>query len=136
MEREEKKNIADIKKLAAEGQMKAVQIQAKELVRTRNYITKFLQMRAHLNAVLLKIQTVKSHEAVRDTWLNENSETWLKIESFADFLSFLVLGHPCCCPDGVGTERHYRCNGENEQTNEPSCDATNHDGVSNGRNES
>lgn len=56
--------IADIKKMAADNQMKAVQIQAKELVRTRNFITKFLQMRAHLNAVLLKIQTVKSHEAV------------------------------------------------------------------------
>jgi charged multivesicular body protein 2A len=65
MEREEKKLIADIKKMANQGQMKAVTIQAKELVRTKNYITKFLQMRAHLNAVLLKIQTVKSHEAVR-----------------------------------------------------------------------
>lgn len=64
MEREEKKLIADIKKMANQGQMKAVNIQAKELVRTKNYITKFLQMRAHLNAVLLKIQTVKSHEAV------------------------------------------------------------------------
>jgi len=64
MEREEKKLIADIKKMAAEGQTKAVHIQAKELVRTRNFITKFLQMRAHLNAVLLKIQTVKSHEAM------------------------------------------------------------------------
>jgi len=64
MEREEKKLIADIKKMAAQGQMKAVQIQAKELVRTRNFITKFLQMRAHLNAVSLKIQTIKSHEAV------------------------------------------------------------------------
>jgi charged multivesicular body protein 2A len=52
--------------MAAEGQTKAVHIQAKELVRTRNFITKFLQMRAHLNAVLLKIQTVKSHEAVRE----------------------------------------------------------------------
>jgi len=59
------RQIADIKKMAAEGQTKAVHIQAKELVRTRNFITKFLQMRAHLNAVLLKIQTVKSHEAVR-----------------------------------------------------------------------
>jgi charged multivesicular body protein 2A len=64
MEREEKKLIADIKKMASQGQMKAVNIQAKELVRTRNYITKFLQMRAHLNAVQLKIQTVKSHEAM------------------------------------------------------------------------
>jgi len=64
MEREEKKLIADIKKMAELGQVKPMQIQAKELVRTRNYITKFLQMRAHLNAVLLKIQTVKSHEAM------------------------------------------------------------------------
>jgi len=64
MESEEKKLVADIKKMAAAGQMGAVKIQAKELVRTRSYITKFIQLRAHLNAVSLKIQTVKSHEAM------------------------------------------------------------------------
>lgn len=64
MEGEEKKLVNDIKKLAKAGQMGAVKIQAKELVRTRNYITKFIQLRAHLNAVLLKIQCVKSHEAM------------------------------------------------------------------------
>jgi len=64
LETEEKKLIADIKKMAQAGQMGAVKIQAKELVRTRNYITKFIQLRAHLNAVSLKIQTVKSHEAM------------------------------------------------------------------------
>mmetsp|Transcript_100879 Transcript_100879/g.289578 ORF Transcript_100879/g.289578 Transcript_100879/m.289578 type:complete len:227 (-) Transcript_100879:200-880(-) len=64
MEGEEKKLIADIKKMAKAEQMSAVKIQAKELVRTRNYITKFIQLRAHLNGVLLKIQCVKSHEAM------------------------------------------------------------------------
>ena len=43
--------------------MGAVRIH-EELVRTKNFINKFLTMRAHLNAVLLKIQTVKSHEAM------------------------------------------------------------------------
>ena len=46
MEREEKKLISDIKKMAELNQTKPMQIQAKELVRTRNYITKFIQMRS------------------------------------------------------------------------------------------
>ena len=64
MERDEKKLASDIQALAKKGQMGAVRIQARELVRTKNFINKFLTMRAHLNAVLLKIQTVKSHEAM------------------------------------------------------------------------
>lgn len=64
MESDEKKLVRDIQTLAKKGQMKAVKIQAMELVRTKNFINKFLQMRAHLNSVLLKIQVVKSHEAM------------------------------------------------------------------------
>lgn len=64
MERDEKGLIKDIETLAKKGQMKAVKIQAMELVRTKTFIKKFLQMRAHLNSVLLKIQVVKSHEAM------------------------------------------------------------------------
>lgn len=33
-------------------------------MRTKNYITKFIEMKTHLNAVSLKIQTVKSHDAM------------------------------------------------------------------------
>jgi charged multivesicular body protein 2A len=39
---------------------------AKDLVRTRNYITRFIEMKTHLNAVSLKIQTIKSHQAMAE----------------------------------------------------------------------
>jgi charged multivesicular body protein 2A len=79
LESQEKKLIADIKKHAKLNQMVftlpllvplptqrltpviptqqgAVKIMAKDLVRTRNYITRFIEMKTHLNAVSLKMQ--------------------------------------------------------------------------------
>ena len=64
LERQEKKLIADIRKYAKENQMTTVTIMAKDLVRTRTYITKFIELKSHLSAVSLKLQTVKSHEAM------------------------------------------------------------------------
>ena len=46
------------------GQMDAVKIMAKDLVRTRRYIKKFMLMRANIQAVSLKIQTLKSQNAM------------------------------------------------------------------------
>ncbi|KAK7203506.1 Snf7 family [Myxozyma melibiosi] len=62
LEQQEKKLIADIKKSAKANQMGACKIQAKDLVRTRKYIQKFYQMRTQLQAVALRIQTVRSNE--------------------------------------------------------------------------
>lgn len=56
LEQQEKKLVADIKKNAKNGQMGAVKVQAKDLVRTRRYITKFYQMRTQLQAISLRIQ--------------------------------------------------------------------------------
>merc|ERR1711976_166821 len=64
MEQQEKKVIADIKKMAKQGQMDAVKIMAKDLVRTRRYVKKFILMRANIQAVSLKIQTLKSNDAM------------------------------------------------------------------------
>lgn len=64
MEQQEKKIIADIKKLAKDGQMDAVKIMAKDLVRTRRYIKKFMIMKANIQAVSLKIQTLKSQNTM------------------------------------------------------------------------
>jgi len=63
-EQQEKKIIADIKKMAKQGQMDAVKIMAKDLVRTRRYVKKFMLMRANIQAVSLKIQTLKSQNAM------------------------------------------------------------------------
>ncbi|KAF9412109.1 hypothetical protein HW555_009285 [Spodoptera exigua] len=64
MEQQEKKVINDIKKLAKEGQMDAVKIMAKDLVRTRRYVRKFMLMKANIQAVSLKIQTLKSQNTM------------------------------------------------------------------------
>jgi charged multivesicular body protein 2A len=42
----------------------AVRIMAKDLVRTRRYVKKFILMRANIQAVALKIQTLKSNNAM------------------------------------------------------------------------
>jgi charged multivesicular body protein 2A len=64
MEAQEKKVINDIKKMAKDGQMDAVKIMAKDLVRTKRYVKKFILMRANLQGVSLKIQTLKSNNAM------------------------------------------------------------------------
>ncbi|KAI4464111.1 charged multivesicular body protein [Holotrichia oblita] len=64
MEQQEKKVIGDIKKMAKEGQMDAVKIMAKDLVRTRRYVKKFMVMKANIQAVSLKIQTLRSQNAM------------------------------------------------------------------------
>jgi len=70
LEREEKRLIIEIKKAAKENQMSSVKIMAKDLVRTRQYITKFIEMRSHLQGCALKLQTVKSHHAMAEAMAN------------------------------------------------------------------
>jgi charged multivesicular body protein 2A len=62
LENQEKKLVQDIKKSAKNGQTGPLRIQAKDLVRTRRYIQKFYQMRTQLQAISLRIQTVRSNE--------------------------------------------------------------------------
>jgi len=66
LEREEKRLIAEIKKAAKAGQNNSVKTMAKDLVRTRQYVTKFIEMRSHLQGVSLKLQTVKSQNAMAE----------------------------------------------------------------------
>lgn len=62
LEAQEKKLIAEVKKSAKNGQINAAKIQAKDLVRTRNYIQKFDNMKAQLQAISLRIQAVRSSD--------------------------------------------------------------------------
>jgi charged multivesicular body protein 2A len=64
MEQQEKKVIADIKKMAKMGQMDAVKIMAKDLVRTRRYVKKFIALKANIQAVSLKIQALKANNTM------------------------------------------------------------------------
>ncbi|WVN87248.1 uncharacterized protein L203_102425 [Cryptococcus depauperatus CBS 7841] len=62
LEAQEKKTMADIKRNAKAGNMNACKILAKDLVRTRRYVQKFTQMRVQLQAVSLRMQTLRSNE--------------------------------------------------------------------------
>ena len=64
LERQEKKIEKDIKKAAKENQMEAVKIMAKDYIRTKNYKNKFYKMRTQLQGVALRIQTMKSTQAM------------------------------------------------------------------------
>jgi len=56
----------DIKKSAKAGQLNACKVMAKDLVRTRQYVQKFYQMRTQLQAVGLRIQTLRSNQQMAD----------------------------------------------------------------------
>lgn len=64
LEQQEKTIIVDMKKTAKAGQINAVKVMAKDLVRTRNYIKKFYAMRTQLQAVGLRIQTMRSNQSM------------------------------------------------------------------------
>ncbi|KAM4880998.1 charged multivesicular body protein 2a-like [Sylvia borin] len=64
LEAQEKKIIVDIKKMAKQGQMDAVRVMAKDLVRMRRYVRKFIAMRANVQGVALRVQTLKSNSAM------------------------------------------------------------------------
>jgi len=56
LQNQERKLINEIKKVAKQGQMGAVKIMAKDLIRTRHQITKFYALKSQLQGVSLRIQ--------------------------------------------------------------------------------
>lgn len=62
LETQEKKLVSDIKRSAKNGQVAAAKVQAKDLVRTKNYIQKFDNMKTQLQAISLRIQAVRSSD--------------------------------------------------------------------------
>eukprot|EP01061_Rhynchopus_euleeides_P042109 TRINITY_DN73529_c0_g1_i1.p1 TRINITY_DN73529_c0_g1~~TRINITY_DN73529_c0_g1_i1.p1 ORF type:complete len:213 (+),score=115.30 TRINITY_DN73529_c0_g1_i1:172-810(+) len=60
MQNNEKKLIAELRKMAKTNQTEAMRVMAKDLVRTRAYCTKFYKMKAQMQAVSLKLQTLSS----------------------------------------------------------------------------
>ncbi|GKT15556.1 Snf7 family like protein [Aduncisulcus paluster] len=62
LEMDERRLEPKIKAAAKKGQMAAARIQAKDLVRTRRYITNCTRMKAQLGAISMRIATVRSTE--------------------------------------------------------------------------
>ena len=63
---QEKKLVAEIKKLARLSQLGAVKLMAKDLVRTRHSIAKLHVLKSQLQAVSLRMQTLKSTQTMAD----------------------------------------------------------------------
>lgn len=66
LEQQEKKLLTDIKRNAAQGQMAACKVMARDLVRTRRSIHKFYQMKTQLQAVGLRMQTLRSTQQMAE----------------------------------------------------------------------
>ncbi|PNH07871.1 Vacuolar protein sorting-associated protein 2 1 [Tetrabaena socialis] len=66
LQQQEKKTIAEIKKMAKEGQMESVKVMAKSLVRNRHAVTKMYGLKSELQAVSLRLATLKSTQAMAD----------------------------------------------------------------------
>jgi len=58
--------VAEIKKAAKDGQMEAVKVMAQSLVRNRHSVTKLHGLKAQLQAVSLRLATLKSTQAMAD----------------------------------------------------------------------
>jgi seryl-tRNA synthetase len=66
LQAQEKKLIAEIKSSAKQNQMGAVRVMAKDLIRTRHSVTKFYSLKSQLQGVSLRMQTLKSTQAMAD----------------------------------------------------------------------
>lgn len=66
MQNQEKKLTLEIKRTAKANQLGAVKVMAKDLVRTRHSITKFYALKSQLQGVSLRMQTLKSTQAMAD----------------------------------------------------------------------
>ncbi|CAL8098716.1 unnamed protein product [Calicophoron daubneyi] len=67
LEQDKARITTEIKKLAKQGEMDAVRVLAKQIVRNNNYIKRFTLMRTNLEAISLKLQTLKSTNAMAQT---------------------------------------------------------------------
>ncbi|GAA6051106.1 hypothetical protein JCM3770_004717 [Rhodotorula araucariae] len=66
LEQQEKKLILDIKNGARKGELGPCKVMAKDLVRTRRYISKFYTMKTQLQAVSLRIQGMRSNQQMAE----------------------------------------------------------------------
>ncbi|KAA1112266.1 ESCRT-III subunit protein did4 [Puccinia graminis f. sp. tritici] len=66
LESQEKQLIIDIKSNAKKGQMNSCKVMARDLVRTRRYVAKFYSMKTQLQAVSLRLQTMRSNQQMAE----------------------------------------------------------------------
>lgn len=70
LQQQEKRLIADIKKSAKDGQTKAANVQARDLIRTRKQAAKFDKMKTQIQAISLRLQTIRSSNEMTNSMAN------------------------------------------------------------------
>lgn len=70
LQQQEKKLISDIKKSAKDGQNKTMNIQARDLIRTRKQMEKFDKMKMQIQAISLRLQTIRSSNEMTNSMAN------------------------------------------------------------------
>ncbi|XRA97993.1 vacuolar protein sorting-associated protein 2-like protein [Pycnococcus provasolii] len=66
LQNQEKKLVVEMKKMAKQGQIPAVKVMAKSMVRNRAAVHKLYGLKSQLQGVSLKVQTLKSTQAMGD----------------------------------------------------------------------
>lgn len=69
-EREQKKTEMEIKKMAKKGEMNAVKLMARDLVRTKRFQTKLIQMKVNIQGINMKMLTMKSSQEMMSAMKN------------------------------------------------------------------
>ncbi|XXG54751.1 hypothetical protein AAC387_Pa03g2550 [Persea americana] len=64
LQNQEKKLILEMKKSAKKGQMRAIKVMAKDLIRKRHQMKRSYALKSQLHGVALQIQTMKSTQAI------------------------------------------------------------------------
>ena len=77
--------------MAKSGQMEAVKIMAKDLVRTRNFVKKFILMKANIQAIALKVQTLRSQAAMANAMKGILEQDQTRIRMIAQFTVLIML---------------------------------------------
>jgi len=81
LQQSEKRVIVEIKKTAKQGQMSAVRIMAKDLVRNRKHVEKLVKMKTQLQTVSLRLQTLKSQAAMAEAMRSVTKVSLLRFSS-------------------------------------------------------
>jgi len=64
MERKQKEMATNIKRMAKKNQTASVKVVVKDFVRMKGHISRLIMFKTQLNAIALKMQTMKSHQAL------------------------------------------------------------------------
>ena len=123
----------DIKKAARAGQVEAAKVMAKDVVRTRRYQNKMIMMKTQIQAVSLKIQTLKATNSMAKAMAGVTKVfllcQWVCVVCCVVSVRCVLCCECVCvwlCPLQLFADAYVAGNGSHEQDHEFACAAENH----------